>query len=94
MKSTVNLRAAGRVWTIAQNQAAQRIVDYLHEQILQNPEKSQRYLFDDVGAALGIHPRKVRLSLAEAGVAWITVEVSARDRATIGRLQRKQAPPH
>jgi hypothetical protein len=76
--------------TIEYNQTARRVVDHLHRQILDNPEKSQRYRHEDVGAALGIDPRKVRLSLAHAGGDWITVEVSAKDRAAIRTLAKKR----
>lgn len=91
IKSTLNLRAAVRGATLAQNLTAKRVVDHLHDQILQSPEKSQRYNFDDIGAALGVNPAKVRLSLAEAGLAWVSVEVSAKDRAAIRKLAKKRS---
>lgn len=90
IKPTLNLRLAVRGMTIQYNQTARRIVDYLHRQILANPEKSQRYNFEEVGGALGIDPKKVRLCLAHSGIAWITVEVSAKDRAAIKKLTKKR----
>lgn len=56
----------------------------------QYPEKSQQYCFDDIGAALGIGRTKVRLSLAEAGLSWVSVEVSAKDRAAITKLAKNR----
>ena len=91
IKSTLNLRHAGRGLTIERNQTARRVVDYLHDQILKNPEASQRYRHEDVAAALGIDPRKVCLALAHAGGDWITVEVSAKDRAAIRKLAKKHS---
>jgi hypothetical protein len=89
IKPTLNLRPAVRGKTIEYNQTARRIVDYLHARILENPDESQTYLHEDVGAALGIDPQKVRLSLAHAGVNRITVEVTAADRAAVRELAKK-----
>ncbi len=86
IKPTLNLRPAVRGMTNQSNQTARRVVDYLHREILANPEKFQRYNFEKVGGALGLDPKKVRLSLAEAGPAWVSVEVSAKDRAAIKRV--------
>jgi hypothetical protein len=88
IKPTLNLRPAVRGVTIEYNQTARRIVDYLHRRILENPDRSQSYLHEDVGTALGIDPRRVSLSLAHAGVNRITVEVTAADRAAIRKLAK------
>jgi len=84
-------RPAVRGATVEQNQTARRVVDYLHQKILENPERYQRYRHEEVAATLGIDPKRVRLALAHAGSDLLTVEVSAKDRAAIEKLTKKAA---
>lgn len=90
IKSTMNLRAVVRAIAVEQNLIAKRVVEYLHARILENPDRQQTYRHEEVGAALGIDPRKVRLSLAQAGGEWITVDVSATDRAATRKLAKSR----
>ncbi len=90
IKSTLNLRPAVRATTVNSNQTARRVVDHLHDRILANPEKHQRYTHQEVGEVLGIDPKKVRLSLAHAGARGITLEVTAKDRAAIKQTIKEQ----
>ncbi len=64
-----------RTRAVDHNQVAERVVAYLHEQILKNPDRHQVYLHVEVAGALGIESRQVSASLAHAGVRKITVEV-------------------
>jgi ABC-type cobalamin transport system ATPase subunit len=89
IKPTLNLRPSVRGATIEQNQTAGRVVDYLHKRILDNPERYQRYRLEEVAATLGIDLKRVRLALAHAGIEWLTVEVSAKDRAAIRTMASK-----
>ena len=73
---------------VQQNLIAKQVVDYLHQQILDNPQKHQRYTHAEVGAALGIDPRKVHLGLAHSDYHGITVEVTPKCRAAIKRALR------
>jgi hypothetical protein len=91
IKPTLNLRPAVRGVAIEQNQIARRVVDYLHNRILDNSEQCQYYRHEEVGVALGIDPRKVRLSLAHAGGDCITVKVLAKDRTAIRKLAKKRS---
>jgi hypothetical protein len=89
LKSTLNIRASVRDTAIAQNQIAKRVVDYLHSQILQNHDRLQIYRHEDIGTALGIDPRKVRLGLAHAGGDCITVEVTPQCRIAIKKVGKR-----
>lgn len=79
-----------RVLATEQNLITKHVVDYLHQAILANPEKHQRYTHQEVGKALGVHPKKVQLSLAHADATGITLEVTAKDRAAIRKAMREQ----
>jgi hypothetical protein len=90
IKSTLNLRPSTRGFTVAANQTARRVVEYLHRRILENPDRYQRYSHEEVGAALGIDPKRVALSLAHGGLASTTVEVTPESRAAIAKSMRDQ----
>jgi hypothetical protein len=77
IKPTLKLRPAVRGAMIDQNQTARRVVDYLHKQNLDNPERHQRYRHVEVAAALGIDAHRVRLALAHAGSDLLAIQVSA-----------------
>lgn len=58
IKSTLNIRRSNRGNIVEANRTARRIIDYLHRRILENPDRYQRYTHEEVGAALGIDPKK------------------------------------
>jgi hypothetical protein len=90
-KPTTNRYTQMRGMAAEQNRIAKRVVDYLHHQILSNPEKHQRYTHEEVGAALGIAPRKVQLSLAHAGNTGISLEVTTKCRSAIKKSMRRSS---
>ena len=91
IKPTLNMPSSARGVVVEQNRIARRVVDCLHKRILDNPDKHQHYSHEDVGAALGVDARKVRLSLAHAGLTGITVEVTTKSRAAIKEALRETA---
>ena len=87
-KPTTNRFTRMRVMAAEQNRIAKRVVDYLHQRILDNPDRHQRYTHEDIGVALGIDPRKVQLSLSHAGNTGITLEATPKCRVAIGKAMR------
>jgi len=92
IKSTLNLRPTNRGTTVDANWTARRVVAYLHRRILDNPDRHQHYSHEEIGAALGIDPKKVSLSLAHGGIRGISMDVTPESRKAIKKLMGKASP--
>jgi hypothetical protein len=88
LKSTTNNSPARRL-SIEHNQIAKRVIDYLHDRILNDPSPYQIHFHAVTAAALSIDPRKVRLCLSHCGYDRITLEVSPADRKAIAKLLKQ-----